>query len=77
MADDGDPNSEDQFLQTSNRVKTVVAFYPATDMREIQEMINILISYRSDLYARPDLELPRLMALAQELIDLIEADYPE
>jgi hypothetical protein len=49
----------------------------ASDMRDVQEMVNILISYRSDLYARPDLELPRLMILAQELIDLIEAEYPE
>jgi hypothetical protein len=49
----------------------------ATDMRDIQEMINVLISYRSDLYARPDLELPRLIALAQELIDFIETEYPE
>ena len=36
----------------------------ATDMRDVQEMVNVLISYRSDLYARPDIELPRLMALA-------------
>jgi hypothetical protein len=49
----------------------------ATDMRDVQEMVNILISYRSDLYARPELELPRLMILAQELIDLIETEYPE
>lgn len=49
----------------------------ATDMRDVQEMINILISYRSDLDARPEIELPRLMTLAQELIDLIETEYPE
>jgi len=49
----------------------------ATDMRDVQEMVNVLISYRSDMYARPDIELPRLMALAQELIDLIETEYPE
>ena len=49
----------------------------ASDMRGVQEMVNILISYRSDLYARPDIELLRLMALAQELIDLIESEYPE
>jgi hypothetical protein len=49
----------------------------ALEMREVQEMVNILISYRSDLYARPDIELPRLMALGQELIDLIETEYPE
>ena len=49
----------------------------ATDMRDVEEMVNVLISYRSDLYARPDLELPRLVALAQELIDLIETEYPE
>jgi len=49
----------------------------ATDMRDVQEMINILISYRSDLDARPEIELPRLMTLAQELVDLIETEYPE
>jgi hypothetical protein len=49
----------------------------ATDMRDVQEMTNILISYRSDLWPRPDLEFPKLMALAQELIDLIEAEYPQ
>ena len=49
----------------------------ATDMREVQEMVNVLISYRSDLYARPDIELPKLMSLAQELIDMIETEYPE
>jgi hypothetical protein len=49
----------------------------AADKRDVQEMINVLISYRSDLYARPELELPRLLALAQELIDLINVEYPE
>ena len=49
----------------------------ATDMRDVQEMTNVLISYRSDLWPRPDLEFPKLMALAQEIIDLIEAEYPE
>ena len=49
----------------------------ASDMRDVQEMVNILISYRSDLYARPDLELPRIAILAQELIDLIATEYPE
>jgi len=49
----------------------------ATDMRDVQEMTNILISYRNDLSPRPEIELPRLMALAQELIDLIETEYPE
>jgi hypothetical protein len=49
----------------------------ATDMRDVQEMTNILISYRRDLYARPEIELPKLMALAQEIIDLIETEYPE
>ena len=48
-----------------------------TDMRDVQEMTNVLISYRSDLWPRPDLELPELMSLAQELIDLIETEYPE
>lgn len=49
----------------------------ATDMRDVQEMTNILISYRNDLYPRPNLELPRLQALAQAIIDLIETEYPE
>ena len=49
----------------------------ASEMRDVQEMVNILISYRSDLYARPDIELPRLMALGQELIELIETEYTE
>jgi len=49
----------------------------ATDMRDVQEMANILISYRSDLSPRPESEFPRLMALAEELIELIEAEYPE
>jgi acetyl esterase/lipase len=34
MADDGDPKSEDPVLQTSNRVTAVVAYFPATDIRE-------------------------------------------
>jgi hypothetical protein len=49
----------------------------AANMRDVHEMINVLISYRSDLYARPEFELPRLISLAQELIDLIEIEYPE
>jgi hypothetical protein len=49
----------------------------AEDMRDIQEMINVLISYRSDLSARPELELPKLISLAQELIDLIDIEYSE
>ena len=47
----------------------------ATEMRDVQEMINILISYRNDLYPRPDHELPRVQALAQTIIDLIETEY--
>lgn len=46
------------------------------DMRDVQQMINVLISYRSDLSPRPEFELPKLMVLAQELIDLIDAEYP-
>ena len=49
----------------------------ATDMRDVQEMVNVLMSYRSDLFARPDIDLPKLMALAQEIIDLIKTVYPE
>ncbi|MDH4107515.1 MAG: DUF6090 family protein [Gammaproteobacteria bacterium] len=49
----------------------------ARDMREVQEMVNILISYRNDLYPRPDHELPGLLASAQAIIDVIEAEYPE
>lgn len=49
----------------------------ATDIRDVQEMANILISYRSDLYPRPEIEFPRLITLAQELIDLIESEYHE
>jgi hypothetical protein len=49
----------------------------ATDLRGVQEMTNVLISYRGDLYARPDLELPRLIFLAQELIDFIDTEFPE
>jgi hypothetical protein len=49
----------------------------AADMRDVQEMINVLISYRNDLSARPETELPKLMSLAQELIDLIETEYSE
>ena len=49
----------------------------ATDMRDVQEMTNVLISYRNDLWPRPDLEFPKLMTLAEELIELIEAEYPE
>ena len=47
------------------------------DMLEVQDMVKLLISYRSDLHARLDIELPKLMALAQELIDMIETEYPE
>ena len=49
----------------------------ALDMRDVEEMVNTLITYRSDLNARPEIELPRLMALGQELIELIESEYPE
>ena len=49
----------------------------ATDMRDVQEMVNILISYRNDLEPRPNIELPRLQALAQAIIDLIDTEYPE
>jgi hypothetical protein len=58
------------------RVKTNNTTLVATDMRDVQEMANILISYRSDLYPRPEIEFPRLISLAQELIDLIEIEYP-
>lgn len=49
----------------------------AEDMRDVQVMVNTLISYRSDLSARPEIEFPRLINLAQELIELIETEYPE
>ena len=49
----------------------------ASDIRDVQEMANILIGYRSDLNPRPELEFPKLISMAEELIDLIESEYPE
>jgi len=49
----------------------------AAEMRDVQEMTNVLISYRDDLSPRPNMELPQLMSLAQELVDLIETEYPD
>lgn len=47
-----------------------------SDKRDVQEMLNILISYRSDLSPRPEIEFPRLIALAEDIIDLIETEFP-
>ena len=49
----------------------------ASDIRSVQEMANVLISYSGDLDARPGHELPRLMSMAQDLIDLIDTEYPD
>ncbi len=65
--------STEIYQRLSENNETLVA----TDIRDVQEMANILISYRSDLYPRPEIEFPKLITLAQELIDLIEIEYPE
>ena len=46
------------------------------DERELQRMVNVMISYANDLNPRPDIELPKLMESARNLIELIELEYP-
>lgn len=47
----------------------------AHDVADVERMVSALLVISADMWPRPDIELPRLRSTANEIIEMIEAEY--